>query len=281
MNFVIAKIYAELVPRLLSRLASGRYGEVVFVARNSATTPSEFNVIFSDLDLAVIRSDYEPEVRKGLISFLRTAKRCFPPLGEAEFYQHEEWDRLERLIAALKPEYEFLRALRKRNWALQKQRNRPGAYEALKIKRTLAKSRRTLGVSSESDAEVQGAIERFFSENRLGAGLKIVPDTSDLGARFPSATSWYLAQDFVSWPRGMLVTLLSLVPGIESSPPELWDEIRELRRRSPQREIWSGLQQIEILHFEAVLRATDSPDDWMPRYLESIRREASDQGLVV
>lgn len=112
-NEIVREVLAKSVPIGLELLTGGKW-----VVRHSATQKGDYNIFFSDVDLALIvkKADQNDLFLEKVLSRYELLKKLFLFLGEIEVYSLEEWQEKKSLAQDNLALLKLSRSYRKMKW---------------------------------------------------------------------------------------------------------------------------------------------------------------------
>jgi len=191
----------------------------------------EFNLFFSDLDLAVVYRESTSPDFLALLQCMHRAGKLLPFLGEMEVYSSREWEMRTAVMAQHPRIVDFIWYLRKWQWQLQDLEEAPSDYHRYKAIRALHKIHSALGVKDlAADAKPSPSLISQLFEFRFAP---LLMDARIQGQTF-SGKSPYLTWDF----QDLRAALAALVPDLDWVFPDRRQEILALRQQTPLK-VWA------------------------------------------
>lgn len=107
--------------------------------RRSSTQPSNFHLLYSDLDIGCLVPDSLVDKIPEISRRLTAVRSYIPTLGEAEIYTNSEYRMLLESLQIVGPLYDYLRDIRKIGWMETAVAKAPSDYHRRKAERAIRK----------------------------------------------------------------------------------------------------------------------------------------------
>ena len=272
--------------------------------RHSATRSSDYNFLYSDLDLDLLVADDEIDEVPLKIQRINRSRQWFPFIGEIEVYRPEERRYLESHREKTDGWYTVIRSWRKIAWLYSESPRSP--YHRRKRDRALMKclseaAKAKLGFSTPGQSNAV-PFDDIGQERVLKASILDHADAlkalvgMDHSPNHGSESELRIESEYLSFPfevsdresgadgapllclnRDIARAVLSIIPYEPPSHLESQLRLNGLRSNSRVQSIFQSMIEAEILITQAYNRATGGSNGWMVdwnRKLKNLRLQS-------
>jgi hypothetical protein len=273
--------------RALFCLRHGTNHHVQWVIRHSTKSGDYFNSFFSDLDLTAILHNPSEKGFRAIRTFGQSCRRFCPFLGEIEIMTIDEKTRFDLLLKKHGELYRTLRTVRKIRWIEKSLESPRSAYHRAKALRAIEICLRSLNARGRAEDQrnfrwVSPPLEAYLKKRY--AGITVPHFDIDRGCSYMSSymeavvgveqippTQTRQEHPTLHLSPDVSMLLFALAPGFVGLPEDQIQLTEQLRRENSQLQSdRSALAEIEVLVFQAFIRAQSEVEPWMSRWLNQL-----------